>query len=116
MNSILLDTNAYVAFKQGRPEAAEIVQRAAHLALSSTVLGELFAGFAVGSREAENRTELHQFLESKRAHILPGITSDSVYPISSHRFRRLIAKISENLYNLRIDLDLLKLQDSCRLL
>jgi hypothetical protein len=28
VNAILLDTNAYVAFKQGQPDAVEIVQRA----------------------------------------------------------------------------------------
>src|SRR6266496_6026109 len=70
MSDILLDTNAYVAFKQGQPDAVEIVQRATHLALSSIVLGELLAGFAVGSREAKNRTELQQFLASDRVHIL----------------------------------------------
>lgn len=69
VNTILLDTNAYVAFKQGQPDAVDIVQRAAHLALSSTVLGELLAGFAVGSREAKNRTELQQFLVSDRVQI-----------------------------------------------
>jgi tRNA(fMet)-specific endonuclease VapC len=70
MTAIMLDTNAYVAFKQGQPEAVEIVQRAARLALGSTVLGELLAGFAVGSREAKNRAELQQFLASDRVHTL----------------------------------------------
>lgn len=70
MNTILLDTNAYVAFKQGQADAVEIVQRALNLAISSTVLGELLAGFAVGAREAQNRVELQQFLASDRVHIL----------------------------------------------
>lgn len=70
MNTILLDTNAYVAFKQGQADAVEIVQRALNLAISSTVLGELLAGFAVGAREAKNRVELQQFLASDRVHIL----------------------------------------------
>ena len=61
MNNVLLDTNAYVAFKQGELDAVEIVQRATRLALSSIVLGELLAGFAAGSREAKNRAELQQF-------------------------------------------------------
>lgn len=39
LKTILLDTNAYVAFKQGQAEAVEIVQRASRLAVSSTVLG-----------------------------------------------------------------------------
>ena len=53
VNDILLDTNAYTAFKQGQSDAVEIVQRATRLAFSSTVLGELLAGFAVGSREVK---------------------------------------------------------------
>jgi tRNA(fMet)-specific endonuclease VapC len=70
VNDVLLDTNAYVAFKQGQPDAVDIVQRATHLALSSTVLGELLAGFAIGSREAKNRAELQQFLAFERVQFL----------------------------------------------
>ncbi|MFN8475775.1 MAG: type II toxin-antitoxin system VapC family toxin [Anaerolineae bacterium] len=70
MNTILLDTNAYVAFKQGQADAVEIIQRAQRLALSSIVLGELLAGFAVGSREATNRLELQLFLASERVQIV----------------------------------------------
>ncbi len=69
VTTILLDTNAYAAVKQGQADAVEIVQRAMSLALSSTILGELLAGFAVGSREAKNRAELQQFLASDRVHL-----------------------------------------------
>src|SRR3712207_755211 len=62
VKEVLLDTNAYVAFKQGRTEAVDIVRRASQVALNSVVIGELLAGFAVGSREAKNRAELQQFL------------------------------------------------------
>ena len=67
---ILLDTNAYAAFKQGRAEAVDIVRRAARIAVNSVVLGELLAGFAVGSREAKNRGELQQFLGADRVVVL----------------------------------------------
>lgn len=70
MTAVLLDTNAYVAFKQGQPEAMDIVQRASRLAFNATVLGELLAGFAVGTREARNRADLQQFLASQRVDIL----------------------------------------------
>jgi predicted nucleic acid-binding protein len=70
VSDILLDTNGYTAFKQAQPDAVDIVQRAARLALSSVVLGELLAGFAVGSREAQNRAELQQFLASDRVYLL----------------------------------------------
>lgn len=71
MTTILLDTNAYTAFKQGRADALDIVQRAAGIAISSVVLGELCAGFAVGSREVRNRAELQQFLAAARVVVLP---------------------------------------------
>ena len=70
VTAILLDTNAYTAFKQGEREATKIIQRAPHLALSSTVLGELLAGFASGTRADKNRAELQQFLASPRIHVL----------------------------------------------
>jgi tRNA(fMet)-specific endonuclease VapC len=70
VNHILLDTNAYVAFKQGQADAVDIIQRAQILALNSIVLGELLAGFAVGSREAKNRAELQQFLASDRVQVI----------------------------------------------
>jgi tRNA(fMet)-specific endonuclease VapC len=88
VNEILLDTNAYAAFKQGQAEAVDIVQRATRLALSSTVLGELLAGFAVGSREAKNRAELQQFLGSDRVHILPVDEGTAAYYASVYRSLR----------------------------
>jgi len=85
MTTILLDTNAYAAFKQGQSDAVEIVQRAMNLALSSTVLGELLAGFAIGSREAKNRAELQQFLASDRVHILSVDDGTAAYYATVYR-------------------------------
>jgi predicted nucleic acid-binding protein len=85
VTAILLDTNAYAAFKQGQADAVEIVQRATNLALSSTVLGELLAGFALGSREAKNRAELQQFLASERVHILTVDDGTAVYYATVYR-------------------------------
>jgi tRNA(fMet)-specific endonuclease VapC len=71
MRPILIDTNAYVAFKRGDPEAIQIVQRSPAIALSATILGELLGGFALGSREEANRQELARFLDSSRVAVLP---------------------------------------------
>jgi tRNA(fMet)-specific endonuclease VapC len=90
VTDVLIDTNAYVAFKQGHPDAIEIVRRATHLALSSTVIGELLAGFAVGSREALNRVELQRFLESDRVHIL--IVDDGTAAYYANVYRLLRSK------------------------
>jgi tRNA(fMet)-specific endonuclease VapC len=66
MSAVLIDTNAYAAFKQGLPDAIEVVQRASQIIVTSVVLGELFAGFAIGAREAQNRYELRMFITSTR--------------------------------------------------
>ncbi|MFV9507387.1 MAG: type II toxin-antitoxin system VapC family toxin [Oscillochloridaceae bacterium umkhey_bin13] len=69
--TVMVDTNAYTAFKLGQAEALEIIQRSPALTLSSIVIGELLAGFAMGSREAQNRAELQQFLASPRISMRP---------------------------------------------
>jgi len=66
VREILLDTNAYAAFKRNAPEAVEIIRHARLIGINSIVLGELLGGFAVGSREAFNKQELKLFLDSKR--------------------------------------------------
>lgn len=71
MNPILLDTNAYVAFKRGHPQALSAVQNAPTIALNPVVLGELLSGFAAGDREKANRDELAEFLASPRVSVLP---------------------------------------------
>jgi predicted nucleic acid-binding protein len=39
--------------------------------LTAVVLGELLSGFAAGRREARNRQELTEFLDSPRVQLLP---------------------------------------------
>jgi tRNA(fMet)-specific endonuclease VapC len=56
----------YAAFKRGDRDAVELVGLAEEIALSSTILGELLAGFAGGPREPANREELAAFLDSPR--------------------------------------------------
>ncbi len=70
VKEILLDTNAYSAFKRNVPDAIEIIRHAPVIGINSIVLGELLGGFAVGKREAINRQELKQFLSSKRVRLV----------------------------------------------
>jgi tRNA(fMet)-specific endonuclease VapC len=79
MRAILVDTNAYAAFKQGNPAIIEVLQYAPEVLVSVTVLGELLAGFAAGSRESANRRELKQFLDVPRVTVVPcsAATADS---------------------------------------
>jgi tRNA(fMet)-specific endonuclease VapC len=66
IREILIDTNAYAAFKRNAPEAVEIIRHAPVIGINAIVLGELLGGFAVGTREASNKKELKRFLDSKR--------------------------------------------------
>jgi tRNA(fMet)-specific endonuclease VapC len=67
---ILIDTNAYTAFKRGLTEAVDIIQRSPQIALPIIVIGELLAGFAAGQREEKNKQELELFLASPRVTFL----------------------------------------------
>jgi tRNA(fMet)-specific endonuclease VapC len=76
MRPIMLDTSAYTAFKQGQADVVALLAAADTVLLSSTVLGELLAGFAAGTRESKNRAELAQFMNSPRVETVP-VTADT---------------------------------------
>lgn len=67
---IAVDTNRYRDFVDGNPEAAGVFRSAAMIHLPLIVLGELRAGFAVGSRGAENETVLEQFINRPGVNLL----------------------------------------------
>lgn len=79
MKRILIDTNAYTTFKQGEAEAIEILRIPDFIGISTVVLGELLAGFAVGSKESLNRNELKMFLASPRVYVLPVDTATTAF-------------------------------------
>lgn len=67
---IALDTNRYVDFCKGIPEALKAVQSAERVFLPLIVLGELRAGFLAGGRARENEATLTRFINSSRVEIL----------------------------------------------
>ncbi|MEA3336091.1 MAG: type II toxin-antitoxin system VapC family toxin [Chloroflexota bacterium] len=71
LNSLLLDTSAYSVFRRGHPQVVQALQEAKTILIPATVLGELLAGFAAGSRREDNRSELEEFLRSARVHTVP---------------------------------------------
>ena len=79
IKSILLDTNAYTAFKRNQNEAVAILKNVDIIAINSIIIGELLGGFALGNKTERNRYELNQFLESTRVQILPVDTETSEY-------------------------------------
>lgn len=90
MRPIVLDTNAYVAFKRGDSDILAILRAAERIWLPTVVLGELLAGFAAGNREALNREELARFLQSHRVGTLP--VGDATADHYALVFARLRAK------------------------
>ena len=70
MKRILIDTNCYVAFKRKQQPVVDLLRKAEFIGMNTVVLGELLAGFHCGRREAENRRELDQFLDSPRVEVL----------------------------------------------
>jgi len=59
---IALDTNRYVDFCKGEPRTVAALEGAAAILLPFVTLGELRAGFRVGSRGAENERVLRELL------------------------------------------------------
>ena len=59
---IALDTNRYTDLCRGDASVVEIVERATEVWLPFIVLGELRAGFAVGSQGPRNEAVLRRFL------------------------------------------------------
>jgi predicted nucleic acid-binding protein len=71
LRDILLDTNAYSAFKSNNHDAIDVIRHATVIGINSIVIGELLAGFAAGSRDSDNQKEFNLFLASRRVKVLP---------------------------------------------
>jgi tRNA(fMet)-specific endonuclease VapC len=86
---ILLDTNAYAAWKRGDKATAEIVRRAERILFSAVVAGELHFGFRRGSRTRRNLAELAELLAS------PFTTFLDVTETTADRFGRIAQGLRE---------------------
>ncbi len=64
MSKILIDTNIYSAFKVGNTDVIAILEEADEIHIPTVVLGELFAGFYLGSKTKNNIVELNDFLDN----------------------------------------------------
>lgn len=62
MNRVVIDTNAYSAFKRGDRAVFDALARAEEVMMPVFVVGELHFGFRGGSRVAQNTSELGAFL------------------------------------------------------
>lgn len=66
---ILLDTNAYIAFKNNQTQAIEVIRNVRIIGINTIIIGELLGGLMVGSKSDFNRQQLQQFLDSPRIKI-----------------------------------------------
>jgi tRNA(fMet)-specific endonuclease VapC len=87
MRPLLIDTNAYAAFKRGDSNILDLIQQVEAIGISPIVLGELLAGFDVGNKAKQNRAELQLFLESSRIKTF-NITSDT-----AHFFSQIVSSL-----------------------
>ena len=95
--NVALDTNAYSDFLRGATSRVDVVRRATRIFLPLIVVGELRAGFAAGNREAENLTNLGQFLASPRVAVLfPDELTAEHYARVFLQLRKLGAAIPTN--------------------
>jgi tRNA(fMet)-specific endonuclease VapC len=70
MKKIVLDTNAYTRLLAGEADVLDVIGTAETVYMSIFVLGELYAGFAGGTKERENKATLNRFLFKPSVKIL----------------------------------------------
>jgi len=86
---VALDTNRYVDFCRGEPEAVQVVQQAHEIFLPFVVIAELRAGFLCGTRGRQNERTLTKFLNSDRVRVLH--TDEQ----TTHHYARLFKQLRE---------------------
>lgn len=82
---LALDTSAYARLRRGHSTVLDWVAVAKIVDLSSVALGELEAGFRLGSRYEENAMSLADFIEE------PSVRLRNVTRRVAHRYGRLFA-------------------------
>ncbi len=67
---ISLDTNAYANLGKGSESLLSLLETAECIWISAVALGELYAGFRIGSRHEQNVKELVRFLDEPDVNIV----------------------------------------------
>ena len=67
---ILIDTNCYSEIDEGDPETINRVQSATEVWVPLIVLGELYAGFELGTQRERNERQLEDFLNRPSVGVL----------------------------------------------
>ena len=85
---VCLDTNAYSRLMRGHDPLTQLLESAEEVLIPATVLGELHAGFEMGSRREANRRQLGDFLA------LPGVEPVAVTPDVAERYGLLVHELA----------------------
>jgi tRNA(fMet)-specific endonuclease VapC len=70
VSAVIIDTNIYSAFFRGDAKALSALRAASEIHVPLIVLGELLAGFSVGTRQASNLEKLASFMASPRVEVM----------------------------------------------
>lgn len=84
---LVLDTSAYSRFRHGHELVLDFVSAAGVVYLPMVVLGELEAGFELGTRTKENRAVLSQFLDE------PFVATAPITPTTARRYGQIFAQL-----------------------
>jgi len=85
---VCLDTNAFSRLMGGHAPLARLLETVEEVLIPATVLGELHAGFEMGSKREANRRQLHEFL------CLPGVATIAVTDDVAERYGMLVGQLS----------------------
>ena len=71
MTRVCMDTNVYIALVKGKSEVLDLIESAQQVFVPIAVIGELLAGFKLGSKEKKNRKTFDDFLEMSTIKVVP---------------------------------------------
>ena len=84
---VVLDTSAYSRMRAGNTAVLDWIATAEAVLVPAIVIGELDAGFELGSRAAENRVALAEFLDE------PFVFALDVTPRVARRYAQVFARL-----------------------
>ena len=90
MTKILLDTNAYSALMVGNAAVLQTLESTHQILISPICVGELLAGFKLGTKEKTNKDTLSEFLKQPTVELAP-ITAET-----AEWFTRVFADLKQN--------------------
>ena len=85
---VCLDTSAYSRLMGGHAPLTQLLESADDVLVPVTVLGELHAGFEMGTRREANRRRLTEFL------VLPGVETTAVTADIAERYGILVSQLT----------------------